>query len=287
MKIMDTNEQFSVIKVLNNNAVIVDDQGDEVILIQKGIGFNVKVNDIISPPEIDKMYRLSTVRDRQRYENLMQLSNESLNRVIIDAINYIQTHHNQQVDDRIILSLTDHIIFALKRLEDGLTIRNPFSKEIELLYPMEFKIAKTVIEKLNQQLKVNFPDEEVGFITLHIHSAINHSTIGQMHQINEVIQKSIQIIEHDLQIEIDKDSLSYARFVRHISFVVQRVQNNEGYERSNHLENVLKQQYPLCYNIAVKIMKAIQTLLNKEVYASELVYLTMHIQQFHMDSTSV
>ena len=76
MKIMDTNEQFSVIKVLNNNAVIVDDQGDEVILIQKGIGFNVKVNDIISPPEIDKMYRLSTVRDRQRYENLMQLSNE-------------------------------------------------------------------------------------------------------------------------------------------------------------------------------------------------------------------
>ena len=40
---------MKVVKLLNQNAVIVDDEGEEKVAIGKGIGFNKKMNDLIFP----------------------------------------------------------------------------------------------------------------------------------------------------------------------------------------------------------------------------------------------
>ena len=50
--------------------------------------------------------------------------------------------------------------------------------------------------------------------------------------------------------------------------------------QQEHFDSLLKAQYPVCYNIAVKIVKMIQNKLQRKVYESEVVYLTMHIQHF-------
>ncbi len=48
----------------------------------------------------------------------------------------------------------------------------------------------------------------------------------------------------------------------------------------DEFDSLLKTEYPVCYNIAVKIVKMIQNKLQRKVYDSEVVYLTMHIQHF-------
>lgn len=282
--------QYIVDKVLNNNVLIALKNNKEVVLIGKGIGFNKKAGHSILDRElerIEKIFELKTEQEQARYKDLMTLTDDHVIATVIDIVEFIDKRTDGQMDDKIILSLTDHIIFALKRYKDGIFVANPFLKETEALYQKEFLIAEQVVQMLNDKLQVNFPRTEVGFIALHIHSSVNNHSLRDMNMMAGVVTKAIHMIEQDLKVNIDKDSIAYTRFVRHISFTVQRVMADERMPDQKKLENLLKVQYPLCYNTAVKIVKMMQTHLNKPVYESELVYLTMHIQAFNTEVDNV
>lgn len=45
-------------KILNQNAVLVDDQGEEKVAIGKGIGFDKKRNDLLFSPDIERLFIL-------------------------------------------------------------------------------------------------------------------------------------------------------------------------------------------------------------------------------------
>lgn len=282
--------QYIVDKVLNNNVLIALKNNKEVVLIGKGIGFNKKAGHTISDQDlnkIEKMFELKTEQEQERYKDLMSLTDDHVIATVIEIVEFIDRRTDGQMDDKIIVSLTDHIIFALKRYKDDIFVANPFLKETEALYQREFLIAEQVVQMLNDRLQVNFPRTEVGFIALHIHSSVNNHSLRDMNMMAEVITKAIHMIEQDLKVNIDKDSIAYSRFVRHISFAVQRVMADERMPEQKKLENLLKVQYPMCYNTAVKIVKMMQTHLNKPVYESELVYLTMHIQAFNTEVDNV
>ena len=42
---------------------------------------------------------------------------------------------------------------------------------------------------------------------------------------------------------------------------------------------MLKTEYPVCYNLAWKMIKVIQQTLQMEIYEAEAVYLTLHLQR--------
>lgn len=275
---------YEVVKTLNNNVVVAKDDIEEVILIGKGIGFNKKMGSLITEADqnkVEKIYELKGYHEQERYKTLVHIADDNTLKVILEVVNEIDKSTRGAINDDILLSLTDHIIFAMKRLQDGIQIANPFLQETKALYPREFEIAEFVVALLNEKLGVTFPYQEVGFIALHIHSSINNHTLHEMSLMTEVVTRAVHIIEHDLKVQIDKESLMYTRFVRHISFAVQRVMNDDRVPDQTNLDKLLKIQYPFCYSTAVKIVKMMQTHLKKPVYESELVYLTMHIQHFN------
>lgn len=283
-------EQYIIDKVLNNNVIIANKNNKEVVLIGKGIGFNKKARQVVHAHEmsrVDKVFELKTVQEQERYKNLIAMTDDHVINTIVEVVAFINNAADNKVNDKIMLSLTDHIIFALKRYNEGIIVANPFLKETATLYQQEFLIAEQVVQMLNDKLNVNFPRSEIGFIALHIHSSVNNHSLQEMNLITEVLQKAIRIIEIDLKVNIDKESISYARFVRHLNFAIQRVMTDERMPEQNNLEKLLKEQYPLCYNTAVKIVKMMQSHLNKPVYEAELVYLTMHIQSFNTEVDNV
>ncbi|UBH23384.1 PRD domain-containing protein [Macrococcus armenti] len=281
---------YEIIKVLNNNVVIATSNDEETILIGKGIGFSKRNGDLIKDKDlekIEKVFELKSTSEQERYKTLLSITNEAVIQTVIEVIEFINLKTKGDINDNLLLSLTDHIIFAVKRFKDGIIVANPFLKETESLYKQEFLIAEQVVAMLNERLQVNFPKSEVGFIALHIHSSVNNHSLRDMRLMTEIVQNAIQIIEQDLKIRVDRDSINYSRFLRHITFAVQRVMSNGRMPQQKSLESVLKAQYPLCYNTSVKIVKMMQTYLNKPVYDSELVYLTMHIQAFNTEVDNV
>lgn len=267
-------------KALNNNVVIGKDELEEVVLIGRGIGFGKKQGDTLEIEEADKVYKLEGQQDTSRYQTLLTMADEKLFQSTLEAIELIDDMTTEDINNRILLSLTDHLLFAMKRLEEGIEISNPFVNETKALYPKEYSIAEAVVDMFNSKYGIKLPEAEVGFIALHVHSSIYNRSLRDMNVLSEVVHQAIVIIEQGLDTTIDQSSIQYDRFVRHISFCVQRVMKGESVPSQDAFDSLLKTEYPVCYNIAVKIVKMIQNKLQRKVYDSEVVYLTMHIQHF-------
>lgn len=270
----------TVEKALNNNVVIGRDEFEEVVLIGRGIGFNKKTGDTLEIGEADKVYKLEGQQDTSRYQTLLTMADETLFQSTLEAIELIDDMTSEKLNNRILLSLTDHLLFAMKRMEEGMEMANPFVNETKALYPKEYKIAEAVVDMFNRKYGIHLPEAEVGFIALHVHSSIYNRSLRDMNVLSEVVHQAITMIEYGLDTKVDQSSIQYDRFVRHISFCVQRVMNGESVPTQEQFDSLLKAQYPVCYNIAVKIVKMIQNKLQRKVYDSEVVYLTMHIQHF-------
>ena len=278
---------YLIKKVLNNNVLICEYRKEEVIVIGKGLGFNQKAGKYIEPDKvIEKIFTLQNKQEQDHYKMVLEHTDDDVVKVVIESVQLIMTHFDLSQNESFIVSLTDHIVFALKRYQQNQFIQNPFLSETKYSYPEAYKIAKRVVARINLQLNVDFPDDEVGFIALHIASQTNQIDIEQTQQVPKLIKTAVKIIEHDLQIKIPVQSIQYQRFVRHIHFLLQRVRNGERAHVELNFETLLKSQYPLCYNIAVKIVKMIQTQSSVEVYQAEIAYLTMHIQQLSTTSQS-
>lgn len=274
------NNCLEIKKVLNNNVIIAaHPEHEEVVVIGKGIGFGKKAKEMLQVEQIEKMFVLTNEREREQYKLLVPHVSEKLIELMNDLMFYIQDRVDTPLNEHIHIALTDHIAFAIKRLKQGFTVDNPFLVETKVLYPNEYKIAEEVVELINSRLNIHLPEGEVGFIALHIYSSITNSEVSSINQNSRLIAHLVSLIEENLQIVLDKESIHYLRLVRHLQYAIERVKNGEQVEESQHFANLLKAEFPECYNLAWKLVKVMQNQLQLPVYEAESIYLTMHLQR--------
>ncbi|MBU5592787.1 PRD domain-containing protein [Clostridium sp. MSJ-4] len=275
-----------VIKVFNNNVLLVSEDDKEKILFRKGIGFGKKTGDIIkSGVEIEKIF---TIEDKTNYANFKELINYADQGIVAlseEIIAMISNELQEELDEKIHISLTDHIVFALKRLENNEEIENPFLVETEILYKKEFDIAKKAALTIEKATSIYIPDGEVGFIALHIHSARNKGKLSNTIKYNFISNSIIEFLEEELDIEIDKESLDYARFLAHIRFVIERFVSNNLIK--NDLIPAIKKQYKSSYKIAKKSVKIIEEQFSIKVTEDEIAYLAIHIERLKQTSNKI
>src|SRR5690625_4461520 len=275
-------DQFIVKKGLNNNVLIaINSRDEEVVLIGKGIGFHHKKDDSISGDSVEKLFVLRNEKEQKHYKELMPHIDEETLNTIITSTEIIRKKSNTILNEHVHVALTDHLVFAINRLARGLSIKNPFLSETKVLYPFEYEIAAEVVDFINQSIEINLPEGEIGFIALHIHSAITDKDIAEINRYSQLVTLMIETIEDQLRITIDKDSIDYIRLVRHIRYTIERVVNGEKLEEPEKIASLLKNEYPVCYNLSWKLMKIMQQTLKKPVYEAESVYLTMHLQRLN------
>ncbi|MDG5473898.1 PRD domain-containing protein [Jeotgalibacillus sp. ET6] len=271
---------FKIKKILNNNVLIAQSaQEAEVVLIGKGIGFKRQVDALIKQSEVEKLFVLRDQSEQEQFKKLLPYIKEDLLKVIISSIELIRERTEGFLNEHIHVALTDHLVFAVNRLMRGMAISNPFLLETKALYPYEYEIAKEVVKLFNERAHIYLPEGEVGFIALHIHSAMVNRDIHEINTHSQMIGKLIQIIEQQFEVKIDRESIDYMRLVRHIRYTIERVLRGEKVEEPEKIASLLKSEYPICYNLSWKLIKIMQQTLKQPVYDAEAVYLTMHLQR--------
>jgi len=271
---------YLIKKALNNNVLIATDvNGYEVVLIGRGIGFGKKSGESIIREEVEKLFVLNDPEEQEQYKQLISTLDEGTLKVLISATELIQEQANMPLNEHIHVALTDHLFFAVSRMRQGMAIRNPFLLETEALYPDEYKMAAEVTAMVNKELNVVLPEGEIGFIALHIHSALVNKNVRELARHSELIVRLVKMIEDQLDIVIDKKSIDYMRLIRHIRFTIERVLRGERIAEPKKITLLLKAEYPVCYNLAWKLIKIMQQTLQKEIYEAEAVYLTLHLQR--------
>jgi transcriptional antiterminator len=267
-------------KVLNNNVLIAAHPSyEEVVLIGKGIGFNRKHGDFIETDSVEKLFVLKDEREQQNYLKLLPFIDTDLQEVIISAIELIKQRTHTQLDEHIHVALTDHLMFAINRISKGLEMSNPFLVETKTLYRHEYEIATEVVDFINKKTGIALPVGEIGFIALHIHSAMTNRNLSEVNQHSQLVSRLVNMVEEQFEIDIDKESIDYMRLVRHLRFTIERVVKGEKVEEPEKINSLLKQEYPVCYNLSWKLIKVMQQTLKMKVFDAEAVYLTMHLQR--------
>jgi transcriptional antiterminator len=276
------NEKVYVLKKnLNNNALVaLGERQQEVILIGKGIGFQRAKGDIVRhDAKIEKVFVLASEGQREQMLRLFTETDEEVMRVITEYVKYVEGKLARTFPTQFFIALIDHLSFAIKRLQQGINILNPFLYDVRILYPYEYALAQEGTVLLEKRLKITIPEDEIGFLALHLHSGRTNQNLSQMNRFSGLIAKLIGVIEVELEIEIDKTSLDYSRLLTHLRFAIERAEGHDLSEKENPLSRILKQEYPLCYNIAWKLVKILQNELKVDIPEAEVGYLTLHIQR--------
>ncbi|PYZ92966.1 PtsGHI operon antiterminator [Salipaludibacillus keqinensis] len=271
---------LSVTKILNNNVIIAahPDYG-EVVLIGKGLGFGKQPGQEVAGERAEKFFVLKDSQEQAQYMSLLEYVDEEFIGVMNEFIEKLETRFGTKLNEHIHVGLTDHLYFAVKRIRQGHGIVNPFLQETELAYPQEYAAATELSEWLNEKLSIRIPEGEIGFITLHIHSAITNRNLAEINRHTQLVSELVGIIENYLKTKINRQDMNYLRLVRHLHHAIERIQTESYTENQDSLKKVLQAEYPLCYTLSWKLMKIMQQRLKKTVPDAEAVYLTLHLQR--------
>ena len=275
---------YRVSKVLNNNGVIaIDmDENKEYVILGKGVGFGKKVSQRFDKPEGCTTYRLEQETERGSAKELVKgIEPEYLE--IADAIlTESQKVFGDSIDRGILFPLADHISFAVARIRRNEQISNPLTEDIKVLFYSEFKVAEALKTILRERLQIEIDDHEVGYVALHIHSAIGDEKVSVAMQTARAVRECIDMIEKATGKPIDVLSLSYNRLMNHMKYMVARASTGE--KLNLDMNEYMLDQYPQAYKVATDICKNLEGCIGHNLDETETGYLAMHIQRVYKDA---
>ena len=277
-------KMYRVSKVLNNNGIIAInmEENQEYVLLGKGVGFGKKVSQRFDKPEGCTTYRLEQETERGSAKELVKgIEPEYLE--IADAIlTESQKVFGDSIDRGILFPLADHISFAVARIRRNEQISNPLTEDIKVLFYSEFKVAETLKTILRERLQIEIDDHEVGYVALHIHSAIGDEKVSVAMQTARAVRECIDMIEKATGKPIDVLSLSYNRLMNHMKYMVARASTGE--KLNLDMNEYMLDQYPQAYKVATDICKNLEGCIGHNLDETETGYLAMHIQRVYKDA---
>ncbi|MGL5977680.1 MAG: BglG family transcription antiterminator LicT [Erysipelotrichaceae bacterium] len=269
-------------KVINNNLVrSLNEKGQEVLLMGCGLGFKQKAGDLVDLSKVEKMYTMSDVEGTHQLEEILSKVSLECIQVVNEIVDYAKISLGSELGNNIYLTLCDHISFSLERTRKGIEIRNALLEEIKQFYYSEYMVGKEALDMIEKNFKLRLPEDEAGFIALHLVNAnFNSLGIGQTEEMMKIIQNIVNIVRYHFNVELNEKTIHYDRFITHLKFFAMRtfsgVVMDEG-DESFFL--MIKNQYKKAYACVLKVADYMAKTYNIQLTNDEMMYLTVHIHR--------
>ncbi|MGN0976181.1 MAG: BglG family transcription antiterminator LicT [Gemmiger sp.] len=272
-------------KAINNNILCaVDEKGREVILTGRGIGYQRKTGENIDASKVEKIYRMEDKTVQRRLRELMeQIPLEHLE-LTEKLIAHIKTVISQPLNESLLITMADHISFAIKRKQEGVEFSNPLAGPVMSYYPTEYQLGRYCLGEIEKQYGIRLREDEASFLALHIVNAELNTQMSEMYTITELIEGILQVVEYYYGKSFDRDSLAFSRFVVHLRYFAQRIFQNKTMPDTSDEHDVLFRQLIArnCkqhYKCACCIADYVRNTCQKELSDEELIYLTIHLKR--------
>ena len=270
-------------RILNNNVVIIkDENGEEQVVCGKGIAYKKKAGDLLSEKLINKVFVLKDTAQKQHFQEIISEIPVEYIQITTEIVEMLTQTLERKLNAAIYISLSYHIYMAITRYLDGVVVKNSMLWDIKRFYEKEYQAAKKVWKMINQTFKVELPEDEIGFITLHIVNAeMDNENLKQTMEVTKLMQEISNIVRYYFSVEFNTESVYYYRFITHLKFFAQRLLTDKEYEddQDNELFNTIRQKYRTSYKCVEKIAEFISRKYEKELSDEEKLYLTIHIER--------
>lgn len=269
-------------RILNTNVVISEDnEGNEIIVMGCGLAFDKKRGQTIDEEKIERIFNEDIKEMTAKFKKIISVIPVEYMELAEKIIRAAIVKLGKELNDEIYISLTDHIYFAVKRFREGLSIENRLLSEIKNLYRDEFLIGKEAVNKINKVFQLNLPEDEAGFIALHIVNAELNENMNHVMSMTKIVHGILDLVAHYFDMTFDEESLNYYRFVTHLKFFAQRMFKKSVFtsKGDNQLYFIVQEKYPIAFKCALEVQRYVYEKYDYELNCDEMLYLTIHIEQ--------
>ncbi|MEH7418551.1 PRD domain-containing protein [Neobacillus drentensis] len=272
---------MKIAKVINNNVIsVIDAHNKELVVMGRGIAFQKRPGDLVDESKIEKTFKLDNKDVSEKFKTLLYDVPMEYMDVSERIISYAKEKLGKKLNDSIYVSLTDHITFAIERCQKGLIISNPLLWEIKRIYADEYAIGLKAITKIQEMLGITLPQDEAGFIAMHIVNAELNEEMPNVVNMTRLIQDILNIVKYHFKIELDEESLNFFRFLTHLKFFAQRLYTDSPYNNEDDfLYEMVKEKQKEAFACVEKIRDFIKKTHNHQLTKEEMAYLTIHIER--------
>ena len=282
--------EMRIKKIINNNVLcVVDEAGNELIVTGRGIGFQRHRGEIIDSASVERTYRMEEKTGQRKLQELVEkipLEHLALTERLIDQI---KSQIPQKLNESLLITLADHISFAILRKAQGVEFNNPLKGAIMCYYPTEYHLGQYCLKVIREELAVTLHEDEAAFIALHIVNAELNTNMSEMYDITKLIEGTISVVEYYYQKQFDRESLDFNRFVVHLRYFAQRLfegkimEDAQG-ERDEMFRQLIMKNCREHYKCAQCIADYIKNTYQKDLSDEELTYLTIHLKRINLGS---
>ena len=269
---------YRIAKTLNHNSFIgvEEESNQEYLVMGKGIAFGKKAGQCMQPDGDARVYSLTEITERGNAKNIVkEVSPVSLE--LASAVLDQAEKEFGKIDRSIVFPMADHLDFAIRRIQNGEQISNPLTDDIRVMFYKEYKVASCIQELLWGRLQIRIDEHEIGYLALHVHSAIEEEKVSQAMEVARAVRESISLVEHITGYTIDVMSLSYNRMMNHIRYMVARAVHGE--KLKVNINDYMLVKFPDAFQAANQICEEMEKRLMLPMEEIEIGYLAMHMER--------
>jgi mannitol operon transcriptional antiterminator len=306
--LLETNEPVKLVSLANDlNVSMVTVSNDlqkledrlasfELSLIKKrGYGVEVtgsesakrKTMRAIISENMDEVEFLSLVRENIQKQNQFQIDTisekllglvEKEKLVIVEKIvGEVYKERDHPIADSAFIGLVVHLALAIERIQHGenITIDKAYLQSLQTT--SEYQMAKQIVKKLSIVFKLDIPEAEIGYITMHLQGAklrrdkeylVDEKNLEASDKANLLIK----FVEDELNCSLSNNFSLFSGLVTHLEPAIYRIDRRMGI--SNPLLGKIKEDYKDLFEIIKKGTEVIFP--NKTIPDEEIGFLVLH-----------
>lgn len=286
---MSKKGMLQIDRIVGNNVILTLDPraSKEYVLVGKGIGFDFKGSKWVNmeDPRIEKRYRLDEEQPARQFQELVENIDPEVIQISEQIIESVKARMGTPVQPKVYFALPNHIQFAMYRLQNGMDINNPFLHETKMSFSLEYEIATQAAIMISERFGILVPEDEVGFLALHVHSCAGNVTVGQLVRITGLLNRIVEYIEQHMGAKLQRMGSDYIRLITHIRGTLERLLT--GRHIHNPLTAEIKTHYPKLFALATQITGQIKEELDVAVSEDEIGYLAVHLHRLLQVQSSI
>lgn len=278
-------------EIFVSRSTILNDVKDiKKILSRYGLSLEKKPNYglRIKGDEVKVRFCMSDYIFNKKRDEL-DIVNEQLNILTKEEILIIRNvilalirEHHITLSDVGLNNLIIHVAIACKRIREGNHVLLYSDELNEIIGQKEFSVAEKIVKNLSDSLMVDFPENEVAYIAIHLlGTKMIEKSPGE--QVEKVIDKKIAQLVSDILAKIDEklslgiseDKELLEQMCLHIKPAINRYRY--GMNLRNPMIDEIKANYPVAFQAGLIAGKELKKQLSIDIDENEIGYLALHI----------
>lgn len=271
-----------VVKVFNNNVVLAArGDGDDVVLMGRGLGFGVRPGQSVDPARAERTFVPTAGQPPERIASFLdEIPAEHLT-VAEEIVSLGRAELGEHIGRQVVIPLADHLSFALRRAQDGLEIAYPLRGEVLHLYPEEVAVSRRAIELVADRLAIRLPDAEAIPLALHfVNAQFEAPDLAKVVKLTETFGVVLAETGAFLGVPVDPDSLEASRFITHLRYLVARQERGEtASDAFGSLHDTLRASHAREVDCAEHVGGILEERFGWTLGRDEVLYLALHISR--------